>query len=221
MNRKLLILGAGGTGREVLDIIAALNAAGGGYECAGFLDDDSELWGLEIRGLKVHGPIERAVEFEAGLVDALGSSDSYSMREDALARTGAAPEHFESLVHPTAVLSVASHVGAGSIVYPHVVIGAEVSVGRHVTIMANAVLNHDATVGDFSIVTSGVNVAGRVAIGRSCYIGTGASLRQDVVVGDGSLVGMGSVVLDDVAPDSVVAGCPARFLRASVARGGG
>ena len=217
MSRKLLILGAGGTGREVLDIIDALNVAGAGdYVCGGFLDDDPGLWGREIRGLRVHGALAQAAEFDGGLVDALGSPGSYAAREGVLAAVSIAPERFETLVHPTAVCSPSSSLGMGSIVYPHVVIGAEAKVGHHVTIMAGAAINHDAAIGDFSIVTGGVNVAGRVRVGRSCYIGSAACLRQDVTVGDGSLIGMGSVVLDDVPAKSVVAGNPARFLRSAV-----
>jgi acetyltransferase-like isoleucine patch superfamily enzyme len=50
-------------------------------------------------------------------------------------------------------------------------------------------------------------------VGRGCYLGTGCALIGGITVGDGALVGMGSVVLRDVEPNTVVAGNPARFVR--------
>jgi UDP-2-acetamido-3-amino-2,3-dideoxy-glucuronate N-acetyltransferase len=48
---------------------------------------------------------------------------------------------------------------------------------------------------------------------RGASIGSGAVILAGVTVGAGALVGAGAVVTRDVAPGSVVAGCPARFLR--------
>lgn len=47
-------------------------------------------------------------------------------------------------------------------------------------------------------------------------IGSNATILAGVRIGAGSLVGAGSVVTRDVAPNSVVAGNPARFLRTRV-----
>jgi acetyltransferase-like isoleucine patch superfamily enzyme len=48
---------------------------------------------------------------------------------------------------------------------------------------------------------------------RGASIGSGAVILAGVTIGAGALVGAGAVVTKDVAPGSVVAGCPARFMR--------
>ncbi|MGH2344898.1 MAG: acyltransferase [Chloroflexota bacterium] len=52
-----------------------------------------------------------------------------------------------------------------------------------------------------------------VTIGDGCWIGARAIILPGVHIGDGVVVGAGSVVTRDVAPDTVVAGNPARLVR--------
>jgi acetyltransferase-like isoleucine patch superfamily enzyme len=48
---------------------------------------------------------------------------------------------------------------------------------------------------------------------RGASIGSAAVILAGVTIGAGALVGAGAVVTRDVAPGTVVAGCPARFMR--------
>jgi len=57
------------------------------------------------------------------------------------------------------------------------------------------------------------DTAASVTIGNNVWIGAGATLLPGVTVGDGAVVAAGSVVTRDVAPFSIVAGNPAKFLR--------
>jgi acetyltransferase-like isoleucine patch superfamily enzyme len=52
-----------------------------------------------------------------------------------------------------------------------------------------------------------------VSVGHNCWIGYGACILRGVTVGDNAIVGANTVVTKDVAPNSVVAGTPARVLR--------
>jgi sugar O-acyltransferase (sialic acid O-acetyltransferase NeuD family) len=211
---RIVVMGAGGTTADVLSIVGDINRARRRYECVGILDDDPKLWGKERFGVKVLGGLERASTLRGvRFVNCLGSPKNFWLRETALSRLGLSPSRFETLIHPSAVVSQQSLIGRGTILYPNVVVMANARLGNHVTVLANTVINHDAVIGDLCIITSGVNVSGRVRIGRCSYIGSGATLVQDLTIGEYALVGMGSVVRHAVAPRTIVVGNPARYLR--------
>lgn len=207
----VLILGAGGTGRDVMDWLPELRAAGRPLEVLGFLDDDPAKRGLEIGGAKVLGPLTDIVRFpDASIIDALGSPRSYRGRPKLVA---AFPDsRAVTVVHPLARVSSRAVIGAGSIIYPFAFIGPDVVLGRHVVVLSHGSLNHDVRIGDFAILASHVSLGGGATIGRACYLGMRATVREGIQVGDGALVGMGAVVTDDVPAGVTVVGMPARPL---------
>lgn len=52
-----------------------------------------------------------------------------------------------------------------------------------------------------------------VHIGKNAWIGAGATILPGITVGDNAVVGAASVVTRDVAPDTIVVGNPARFIK--------
>jgi len=55
--------------------------------------------------------------------------------------------------------------------------------------------------------------AASVTVGHHVWIGAGATLLPGISIGDGAVVAAGSVVTRDVAPFTIVAGNPARFIK--------
>jgi sugar O-acyltransferase (sialic acid O-acetyltransferase NeuD family) len=213
--RKLVLVGGAGTSSDVLALIASINKQTPRYEVLGLLDDALPAGTLRF-GVPVLGALGTfKLPQDAWLVDCLGSSRSYRKRESLLERAGLGKERFETIIHPSALVVEDAQIGAGSIVYPNVVILSNVCVGQHVTILSGSVLNHDVEVDDWSIIGSGVMLSGAVKVGRSCYLGTASSVREDTAIGSGSLVAMGAVVTSNVDHDVVVAGVPAKFLRSA------
>ena len=213
----LVFLGAGGTARDVLSLVEDLNRNQERYRCVAMLDDDEKLWGREIQGVPIVGPLADAKRFDSvQFVNTLGSPRNYHCRYEVPDRLGLSPKRFATLVHPTASISKSADIGEGAILLPHVILLSGVTIGTQVLILAGSVLNHDVRIGDYAILASAVNLSGAVEIGRYTYIGSGACLIQGVRVGDHALVGMGSVVRKNVAPSTVVVGNPARILRKTV-----
>ena len=212
--KSAIILGAGGTGRDIVGFLEQINSMSPSYECLGFLDDDPAKQGLVIAGVPVLGSLETALQYgEAVIFNGLGSPKTYGDRERLIEELLIPSQRFEPLVHPTAVIAPTCTIGSGCIVYPFTMLGPATLLGEHVIVLSHSVVHHDSTIGGYSIIASGCNISGGVTVGRSCYLGAGCSIREGVEVEEGALIGMGSVVVADVAPGSVMAGNPAKPLR--------
>jgi sugar O-acyltransferase (sialic acid O-acetyltransferase NeuD family) len=201
----LVIVGAGGHGREVLDVVEAC-----GLECVGFVDDgrpDVEV--LARRGVKLLGDLSWLTSHGGPAV--LGLGDSATRR-----RVGDLLEGqvtwTNALVHPLASTGSVVHLGFGTVVTAGARLTTGIGVGRHGYIGPNATVGHDCVLEDYVSVLPGATVSGNVRLGVGVSIGTGASLRQGVTVGEGATVGAGAAVLEDVSPGTIVAGVPARPL---------
>jgi len=214
--KKIVIFGTGGNSVDILDTLADINAQASKniYQCVGFLDDDERLWGKELYGVKVVGPLAASSELrDCFFVNGIGSPGNFWKKETIIAKTSIALDCFETIVHPTASVSRMAKLGPGTVVFQNATIASNVQVGKHVIILPNSVVSHDDIIGDYSCITGGVCISGEVKVGKSCYLGTGSVVRGGVEIGDYCLIGMGSVVLRNIPANSVVIGNPVRFLR--------
>jgi sugar O-acyltransferase (sialic acid O-acetyltransferase NeuD family) len=219
---ELVIVGAGGFGRETAQAVHAINARGGAWRLLGFLDDDPARHGTSIDGtVVISGRNEIGQLPNASVVVSTGRPEDYVSRLRIVGELGLQAERYATIVHPTAAISVSSSIGPGSVLLAHVALTAAVRVGAHVAIMPQVVLTHDDVVEDFATLASGVRLGGSVHVGRAAYLGAGALVREGRSVGAGALVGMGAVVTRDVPAHEVWAGVPARYLRAASGPGRG
>jgi len=214
--KKVAILGTGGNSIDILDTINDVNRLERSpvYECVGFLDDNASLWGKDLQGLKVLGPLQDAHELgDCYFVNGIGAPSNFWKKEGIISKTGVLPDRFETIIHPSASVSTTARLGRGVVVFQHVVITSNVQIGSHVIILPNSVISHDDVIGDYTCITGGVCISGQVKVGKSCYLGTNSAIVGNVDIGDYCLIGMGSAVLHTIASNSVVVGNPARFLR--------
>ena len=213
---RLAIVGAGGHGREVLDVVEALIARGQDYEVVGFVADHVDAEVLARRRAAHLGSVDDLVSGRLGahdddvsLVLAVGDPATRADLERRIGPCGwdwAAP-----LVHPLASLGSDVELGAGTVVAAGARITTNVRVGRHVQVNVNAVISHDCRVGDHATVSPGVLVNGAVTLGEGVLLGTGAVVTPGRVVGDWAVIGAGAVVVADVPASVTAVGVPARW----------
>jgi sugar O-acyltransferase (sialic acid O-acetyltransferase NeuD family) len=214
--RPLLLVGAGGFGREAAQAVAALNEERPAWGPVGFLDDRPELRGTCVEGVPVVGAVADAARHpDAALVVCTGNPRDYSSRRRIVERLGLPPERYATLVHPAASVARTAEVGRGCALLAHVAVTAHAVLGAHVVVMPGVVVTHDDVVGDYATLAAGVRLGGGVEVGAGAYLGAGALVREGLRVGEGSLLGMGSVLLRDVPPNEVWAGAPARRISPS------
>jgi sugar O-acyltransferase (sialic acid O-acetyltransferase NeuD family) len=214
VTQDLLIAGSGGFARETAAAVRAVNEAHPTWRLLGFLDDDPALHGRQLGGVPVLGPLSTVDDRpDASVVVCIGNPRDIGVRARVVARLGLPASRYATIVHPGASLGAGSVVGPGCVLLAGVVLTAGVTMGAHVEVMPHAVLTHDCVVEDYATITSGVRLGGGVRVGRGAYLGAGSLVREFVTIGAGSLLGMGSVALQDVPPEEVWVGNPARRLR--------
>lgn len=215
---RLAILGASGNALDILDIVAALKAAGQPWQIAGVLDDAT---GPDFVGVPVLGGLASAMDLArsgavldgARFILAIGSDRSHGVREAILARAGLDHAAFATLVHPGAGVSALATLSPGCCVGFAASIAGRARLGAHAWVGPAAVIGHDSVLEPFAMMAPRSTISGGVRVGRGAYIGSGAVVRQGITIGARALVGLGAVVVKDVPPDGVVVGNPARPLR--------
>jgi sugar O-acyltransferase (sialic acid O-acetyltransferase NeuD family) len=210
----LVVVGAGGFGRETVEAVHAMNSSGASWQLLGYLDDDPALKGEHVDGMPVLGGIAEARNLpDASFVVCTGRPDNYVSRPRLVDRLDLPPDRYATIIHPTVAVSASSRIGPGSVLLANVVLTAAVTIGSHVAVMPHVTLTHDDVIGDFATIASGARLGGHVCIRQGAYVGAGALIREDRFVGKQAMVGMGSVVLNDVPDGQIWVGVPARYLR--------
>lgn len=203
MSAEVVIIGAGGHGRVVADIVRAC-----GDRLCGFLDDNTEIG--EYCGASVLGTPDEALKMNrCRFVIAVGDATDRKRIADFIDANGLM---LYTAVHPLACVSPSAVIGEGSVIMPLSVVNARAVVGRHVIVNTGAVAEHDCVLGDFSHLSTHAALGGTVHIGAFTHVGLGASVKNNITVCEHCVIGAGAAVVRDITSPGVWAGVPARPL---------
>ena len=211
--KHIVIIGAGGHGREVADIARHQAQVNNETGVLGFVDDNRDLHDKSLDGLPVLGDwswFEGAGRENIAVVCAVGSPQ---VCRSLVERANALGLSFASVVSPLAHISPYARLGQGVTIFPNVVVNTGAFIDSYSILNIAVTVSHDAIVGRYCNINPGVRLAGNVTIGEGCYVGMGANVIQGRTVGAWSVVGAGAVVIRDLPTGVTAVGVPAEIIK--------
>lgn len=207
----MLILGAKGFAKEVLDIFNQQNQLGNIL----FYDDVSdyvpELLFGQFRVLKSLIEVEQVFIEDSRFVLGLGIPAARRILAEKMIRIGG---HLTSCISPKASIGgFNNRIGIGVSIMTGAIITNDVRIGEGVLINLNCTIGHDVFINDYCALSPGVHVSGNVEIEKNVSIGTGAVLLPGVKIGENSIIGAGSVINRDIPANVVAVGVPAKIIK--------
>jgi len=202
--RDIYIIGAGGHGKVVLDIISKSEQ----YQAVAFLDDDSNLHNETINGLKVLGGSKQALDDDKAVIIAVGNN---KIREKLFKIMKSNDLEIINAVHPGTVINSFVSTGEGIVIAAGAVINPNAVIEDNVIINTGVTVDHDCIIEKNVHLSPGVNLGGNVTVQRGAHIGIGATVLPGINIGRNSVVGAGAVVTKDVSDDVTVVGVPAKI----------
>lgn len=215
---KVVIIGAGGHGREVADILRYQASERTRSQVLGFVDDNCGLHGQTVDGLPVLGDwswfesIDRA---EVAVICAVGQPQ---ICRRLVQRAKALGLSFANAISSLAYVSPLARIGEGVTVFPHVVVNPRADLRDGCIVNAAATVSHDTVVGRYSFISPGVHLAGNVTVGEGCHVGIGANVIPGRSIGSWTIVGAGAVVVHDLPANVTAVGSPAKVIKEREAR---
>jgi sugar O-acyltransferase (sialic acid O-acetyltransferase NeuD family) len=209
---KIVIIGCGGHGREMAQLVTRMRRAGADVEAIGFLDDNPDFRGRSFSELPVLGDsewIERR-RTEVQVVCAIGKPRIRRTAVANLARLGA---KFATLIDPAVSIPPDAVIGEGAMICAGTIMTTNIRIGRHVIVNLGCTLSHDATLADFATLAGGVHLSGNVTLHEGAELGVGVNVIPGITIGEWAMVGAGAAVIRDLPPSVVAVGVPARVIK--------
>jgi sugar O-acyltransferase (sialic acid O-acetyltransferase NeuD family) len=209
----VIIIGAGGLGKEILEIFYSTETK---RNVALFDNINTSLPEKIYAQFPIIKSFEEAIGFfkendDYGFTLGIGNPAIRKKLYETFLSIGG---KIESVISPKAHIGpFDNHIAAGVNLMIGCVLTHNINVGKGTLINQNATIGHDTNIGKFVEVAPGVNISGYCGIGDLCNIGTNATILPQIKLGRNVIVGAGAVVTKNIPDDSVVVGIPAQKIR--------
>lgn len=208
MKTKILLLGAGGYAKSVLDSLDMRY-----FDPIGFIDEyrslSEEHLGLPILANHISDII---YPFKYKYFISIGDNISRRKKFNIIKRKGL---ELISVIDKTSLISKNTSLGEGNFFGKLSIINSGVKIGNNNIINTKALVEHGCIITDHCNISTNVTLNGDVKVMKNSFIGSSAVINGQLTIGKNSIIGSGSVVISNVANNNVVVGVPAKFIRSN------
>ena len=211
MEKKIIIVGAGGFGQEVVWTIQDCNKISRTYSIEGFLDDDESLTGKKIDGIPILGNLDWFKKNNSSDLFCVVAVSNCKTRQKIVNFLETINVKFATIIHPSVIYSKSVFIETGCIIQAGSILTVDIKIGNHVHINIDSTIGHDSILEDFVTVNPGVHINGKSFVGSGTNIGTGVAMKQGIKIGKNVIVGAGSVLIKDIPDNSLCVGVPGQI----------
>jgi len=208
--KQLVIIGAGGLGREVAWLVADINRHRQEWDFVGFVDDG--IQGKTPEGYPVLGTLDYLLELPSHPWVVVAIADS-KIRKAITQRLHSHEINIATLIHPSVSISDFVQIGLGTIICSGTIITTNISIGQANIINLGCRIGHDTVLEDFVSLMPATNLAGEVKVGEGSYFGLNSCVINRTSIGRWSIIGAGATVIRDIPDYCVAVGVPARVIK--------
>jgi len=208
--KDIVLIGAGGLGREAAYLIERINRVKHQYNLLGFVVEEQYYKPDEVvNGYPVLGNLEWAVDNREKIVChcTIGETKPRARIQEEMEEKGC---EFESLIDPDIEIHHTVSIGAGTFIQGGCGLSVNISIGKGALLNGGVLIGHDVIVGDYTCVMTRTTISGNVKIGSKVFIGGAAYIIPKITIEDEAVVAAGSVVFKHVKTGSHVLGNPAK-----------
>lgn len=210
MPKDIVIVGAGGLGREVLWLLQELNSRELIWNIKGFVDDNKELQNSIINDFPVLGSVDWLIQYSSN-ISVVCCIAKPSIRQSIIVKLQKnAYIDFPNIIAEGVRYSKRVQLGIGNIICLATTMTVDINLGNFNIINPACTIGHDVRFNNYITLYPGVNISGNVKIDDQVEIGTGAQVIQGLKICGDVFVGAGSVVIRDIFQSGTYVGAPSR-----------
>ena len=208
--KNVVIIGAGGHGKVIADIIIK-----SGDNLLGFLDDNIEKGTVVIKNTShvVIGKIEECIKISEENPDVcfiIGIGNNQTRKDIADQYKDI---KYYTAIHSSSQVAIDVDIGEGTTIMANACINTSAKIGRHCIINTASIVEHDNQIGDYVHLSPNVTCCGTVTIGELTHIGAGATIKNNINITDECIIGAGAVVVKDIQEKGIYVGVPAKKMK--------
>ena len=206
--KNLVIIGAGGCGREILQWAKDINEKEQRWNIKGFIDNNLEALSGKVCDVTVLAKVdEYQICEDDEFVCGIGNSVIRKMVIEKLEAKGA---KFVNIIHPNAIIADSCTLGKGVVIYPYALISDNAKIGDGCIINMYSSIAHDSILGEYCTISAHCDVTGSCTLGDRVFMGTTSNMVPLSKIGNDVYICAGSTVMTRLRDGAKVLGKPAK-----------